>query len=111
MDMLTFDILLVTTIVAFTILGGLIGWFLGYRDGLRKATKKQMRSMNHRVVELKGNIGKRFLSPFTEIVDNLRLNDSVVTKCYRCGAPASTHYHGCPYAAQWQFITIAKPGG
>ena len=66
-------LLTIITIVVWTFVGGLIGWFFGYRDGYNKAAKKQMRSMNHRVVELKCNIGKRFLSPFIEIVDNLRM--------------------------------------
>ena len=72
-----------------------------------RRVKTSRMKMSKNVMELKGEIGQPFLSAFIGIIGNL----TDETRCIHCGAVMPDHYHGCPFAAQWQLVTIAKPGG
>lgn len=80
-------------------------WILATTRWTRVKTRKV--KMYRNVRECKAEVGRLFLSAFVEVISDL-IDEA---RCYRCGALSPTHYHGCPYAAQWCIETIAKPGG
>lgn len=61
--------------------GGLVGWLFGYAAAYRKIARDREGS---------------FVVP---------------CPCNHCGGTMTDHYHGCPIAAEWHLVTIAKPGG
>lgn len=61
--------------------GGLVGWLFGYAAAYRKIARDR-----------KGS----FVVP---------------CPCNQCGGTMHDHFHGCPIAAEFKLVTIARPGG
>ena len=88
------DILNVIALIVCTMTGVVYGCLIGYRAGLHKTARKK-NSIS--TIDI-----RPFLGAFTEAY------------CTQCGAPMMEmldHYHGCPIAADFKLVTIAKPGG
>lgn len=88
----TIDILAaVFNIVVIAMTGVLVGWIWGYGTGYRKATKESQTLIWH-----------------LDYCSGLLPGE---VSCTRCGGTMPDHYHGCPIAAEFQLMTIAKPVG
>ena len=78
----TIDVLSATIIVIVLICSGVVaGWVWGYQAAYRKIARDREGS---------------FVVP---------------CPCNHCEGTMFDHFHGCPIAAEFKLVTIAKPGG
>ena len=75
------DILNVIALIVCAVTGVVAGWVWGYQAAYRKIARDRECS---------------FVVP---------------CPCTQCGGTMQEHYHGCPIAADFKLVTIAKPGG
>ena len=75
------DILNVIALIVCTMIGVVAGWVWGYQAAYRKMAKNAE--------------------------DSIRLINRC--PCTQCGGTIPDHYHGCPIAAEFKLVTIAKP--
>lgn len=102
------DLLVTLSVILLVVLVFCWIWILTPSSWTRAKTRKMKMYRNVResrpdvyIPGLRDLAASRFLA--TSRLDEIR--------CYRCGALSPTHYHGCPYAAQWCIETVAKPRG
>lgn len=68
----------IIVIVIIAISGAVVGWLFGYRAGYYKVFKDTNTTI------------------------------ALISECTQCGAIMPDHYHGCPIAAEFRLITLAK---
>jgi len=104
------DILNVIALIICTMTGVVAGWVWGYGAGYREAARKEQEFTIAKVNRQYDSASTTKPNVYIQGSRDLSASRPDEARCIHCGAIMPNHYHGCPFAAQWQLVTITKPG-